>query len=170
MNDHYYDDDGDGDSTALSEYDRAHIEAEIAQLDAELVQCRDSALFRDMRHRRAHLAGELVVGRRLPLPNDNSTWYDHAIVPREADLGGGWRLYLLKDGVEVGGGVFPVVQDELAGAAWWTTLGDEQRTLWRGRATVPTSAGAYLAYLTDQAWHDAAQAAGEWLDSRSMTS
>ena len=31
---------------------------------------------------------------------------------------------------------------------------------------MPTSAGAYLEYLTDQAWHNAAQSAGEWLDSR----
>lgn len=158
--------DHDGDNIVLTDDDRAHISDEIAQLDAELVQCRDGALFRDKQHRRAHLAGELVAGRRLPLPDNDSTWYDHQIVPREADLGGGWRLYLLKDGVEVGGGLFPVQQDEASGAAWWKSLGDTERSLWLGRATVATAAGAYLAYLTDEAWHDAAQTAGEWLDSR----
>lgn len=163
MSEHH---DDDGDSIVLTDDDRAHIADEIAQLDAELAQCRDSALFRDKQHRRAHLAGELLAGRRLPLPDNDSTWYDHQIVPREADLGGGWRLYLLENGVEVGGGVFPVEQDEAAGAAWWKSLGDTERSLWLGRATVTTAAGAYLAYLTDEAWHDAAQTAGEWLDSR----
>lgn len=158
--------DDDGDSIVLTDDDRAHIEDEIAQLDAELVQCHDGALFREKRHRRAHLAGELLAGQRLPLPEDNSTWYDHAIVPREAELGGGWRLHLLKDGVEVGGGVFLVQQDEAAGAAWWNALSDEDRALWLGRATPKTATGAYLAYLNDQAWHDAAQEAGDWLDSR----
>lgn len=163
MNEHH---DHDGDSMVLTDDDRAHIEEEIAQLDAELLQCHDGALFREKRHRREHLASELVVGRRLPLPEDNSTWYDHSIVPREAKLGGGWRLHLLQDGVEVGGGVFPVEQDEEAGAAWWNALGDDDRALWLSRAKLDTVADAYLAYLTDQAWHDAAQVAGEWLDSR----
>ena len=164
--DHDHDHDHDGDNTALTDDDRAHITAEVAQLDAELMQCRETPLFRDIRHRRTHLAAELMAGRRLPLLDDDSTWYDFQIVPREADLGGGWRLYLLKDGLEVGGGVFPVEHDEAAGAAWWKTLGDDQTALWLARAIVPSPAGAYLAYLTDQAWHDAAQAAGEWLDSR----
>ncbi|ECV5707781.1 hypothetical protein F2K45_24445 [Salmonella enterica subsp. enterica] len=31
----------------------------------------------------------------------------HEIAPRPDSLGGGWRLRLLEDGVEVGGGVFP---------------------------------------------------------------
>lgn len=158
--------DNDGDSIVLTDDDRAHIEEELAQLDSELAQCRDSALFREKRHRRAHLAGELVVGHRLDLHPDDSTWYDHAIVPRAAELGGGWRLYLLEDGEEVGGGVFPVEQDEVASVAWWEVLSDDDRAQWLGRTKVDTAAGAYLAFLTDQAWHDAAQVAGEWLDSR----
>lgn len=32
----------------------------------------------------------------------------YQIDPRPAELGGGWRLRLLEDGVEVGGGVFPL--------------------------------------------------------------
>ena len=33
--------------------------------------------------------------------------YAHTITPRPPELGGGWRLRLLEDGEEVGGGVFP---------------------------------------------------------------
>lgn len=33
--------------------------------------------------------------------------YSFEITPRPADLGGGWRLRLLENGEEVGGGVFP---------------------------------------------------------------
>ncbi len=33
--------------------------------------------------------------------------FSYEILPRPVDLGGGWRLRLLEDGVEVGGGVFP---------------------------------------------------------------
>jgi hypothetical protein len=36
--------------------------------------------------------------------------YTYDITPRSAELGGGWRLQLLEDGVEVGGGVFPPVE------------------------------------------------------------
>jgi len=36
--------------------------------------------------------------------------YNYEILPRPVELGGGWRLRLLEDGVEVGGGgVFPPV-------------------------------------------------------------
>lgn len=35
--------------------------------------------------------------------------YSYEITPRPDHLGGGWRLRLLEDGEEVGGGVFPPV-------------------------------------------------------------
>lgn len=35
--------------------------------------------------------------------------YGYAIDSRPADLGGGWRLRLLENGEEVGGGVFPLL-------------------------------------------------------------
>lgn len=38
--------------------------------------------------------------------------YSYTILPRPDHLGGGWRLRLLEDDEEVGGGVFPV-EDEL---------------------------------------------------------
>ena len=33
--------------------------------------------------------------------------FSYEITPRPVELGGGWRLRLLEDDVEVGGGVFP---------------------------------------------------------------
>jgi len=38
--------------------------------------------------------------------------YTFKILPRPEDLGGGWRLYLLEDGQEVGGGIFPAEEYE----------------------------------------------------------
>lgn len=35
--------------------------------------------------------------------------FSYEIKPRASDLGGGWRLRLLVDGQEIGGGVFPPV-------------------------------------------------------------
>lgn len=37
--------------------------------------------------------------------------YNYEISPRPLEVGGGWRLRLLEDGEEVGGGVFPPVDD-----------------------------------------------------------
>jgi hypothetical protein len=36
--------------------------------------------------------------------------FSYEITPRPDNLGSGWRLRLLEDGVEVGGGVFPPVE------------------------------------------------------------
>lgn len=36
--------------------------------------------------------------------------YSYEITPRPAELGGGWRLRLIENGQEVGGGVFPPVK------------------------------------------------------------
>ena len=36
--------------------------------------------------------------------------FSYEITPRPVELGGGWRLRLLEDGVEMGGGVFPPVE------------------------------------------------------------
>ena len=38
------------------------------------------------------------------------TDFGYQIDPRPADLGGGWRLRLLENGEEVGGGVFPLAE------------------------------------------------------------
>ncbi|BBQ28374.1 hypothetical protein [Aeromonas sp. WP2-W18-CRE-05] len=67
--------------------------------------------------------------------------YRYEIIPRPADLGGGWRLRLLERGEEVGGGVFPLseyataenaeeaancaYEDALAEASAWLASRDE---------------------------------------------
>ena len=38
--------------------------------------------------------------------------FSYEILPRPVELGGGWRLRLLEDDVEVGGGVFPPEGDD----------------------------------------------------------
>lgn len=40
----------------------------------------------------------------------------YQIDPRPADRGGGWRLRLLENGEEVGGGVFPLAEYEAMAA------------------------------------------------------
>jgi hypothetical protein len=47
------------------------------------------------------------------------TQYSYEIDPRPAELGGGWRLRLMEDDIEVGGGVFPDYDDALAEASVW---------------------------------------------------
>jgi hypothetical protein len=37
--------------------------------------------------------------------------FSYEITLRPVELGGGWQLRLLEDGLEVGGGVFPPVQE-----------------------------------------------------------
>ena len=45
------------------------------------------------------------------------TSYSYQTEPRPAELGGGYRLRLFENGEEVGGGVFPLSEDEDALAA-----------------------------------------------------
>lgn len=40
-----------------------------------------------------------------------STPCSYEIIPRPAELGGGWTLILLENGIEMGGGVFPPSED-----------------------------------------------------------
>ncbi|MEW6019590.1 MAG: hypothetical protein AB1760_16135 [Pseudomonadota bacterium] len=67
--------------------------------------------------------------------------YAYEIEARDSALGGGWRLRLLEDGEEVGGGVFPLA-DYLADAD-----GD-------------------LVLALDLAHADASGVARDWLESR----
>jgi hypothetical protein len=92
--------------------------------------------------------------------------YSYEVTPRPAELGGGWRLRLLEDGEEVGGGVFPVAQDEPGGIAWWNALSEAERGDWLKRSALPVVADAYLLYLRDEARRDAEDTAQEWLDTR----
>ena len=58
--------------------------------------------------------------------------YEYTVSPRPAELGGGWKLQLLEDGVEVGGGVFPLPweNEPAQGIAWWNDMTEEFRLEW----------------------------------------
>lgn len=93
--------------------------------------------------------------------------FSYEITPRPVELGGGWRLRLLEDGVEVGGGVFPVAQeDPQQGVTWWNQLTEQARAEWLTVAASAVPADAWLAYLRAEAHTDAESEAYAWLDSR----
>lgn len=93
--------------------------------------------------------------------------YSYEIKPRLAELGGGWKLALLQDGLEVGGGVFPVLEnDPQAGMDWWNRCSETERANWLKAAGSARPADAYHAFLMVEAYADAESAAYDWLDSR----
>ena len=52
--------------------------------------------------------------------------YSYEIMSRPAELGGGWRLRLLQDGEEMGGGVFPIEQaDPYQCVTWWNAMTED---------------------------------------------
>ncbi|OYV37277.1 MAG: hypothetical protein B7Z83_05065 [Thiomonas sp. 20-64-5] len=77
------------------------------------------------------------------------TRYHYEIVPRPADLGGGWRLRLLEDEREVGGGVFPLAEyaienaDEAVLFAYEDALADASTWL----DSRPKEAAAAMAHM-----------------------
>lgn len=92
--------------------------------------------------------------------------HSYEILSRPSELGGGWRLQLLEDGEEVGGGVFPAVSDPGAGITWWNECGEQERAHWLMMAASARPADAYHAYQLAEAYADAESTAYEWLDSR----
>lgn len=96
--------------------------------------------------------------------------YTYEITPRPRELGGGWKLRMLEDGQEVGGGVFPAVVDEVAGITWWNTMREEERAwhLQQCAPSVATVANAYAAFLLVEAYNDAERTAAEWLATREL--
>lgn len=93
--------------------------------------------------------------------------YSYEINPRSVELGGGWRLRLLEDGEETGGGVFPVaLDDSQAGMTWWNDCTKSARAHWLAVAKSAVAADAYHAHLLASAYADAEAIAYEWLDSR----
>lgn len=94
--------------------------------------------------------------------------YSYEIKPRPVELGAGWKLTLLEDGQEVGGGVFPVLEnDPQAGMEWWNALTEERRAHWLMMAASAMPAAARHAYLLAEAYNDAQDEADSWLDARS---
>jgi len=93
--------------------------------------------------------------------------YSYEIKLRPAELGGGWKLTLLQDGQEAGGGVFPIAQDDpQAGMSWWNECSEQERGHWLMMAASARPADAYHAYLLAEAYADAESTAYRWLDSR----
>lgn len=93
--------------------------------------------------------------------------YTYEITPRPAELGGGWRLQLLENGTEVGGGVFPVpAEDPHEGMAWWNEISQNDRAYWLEVAQSARPVDARYAYRTAEAHSDAEQEGYFWLDSR----
>lgn len=93
--------------------------------------------------------------------------YSYEITLRAAELGGGWKLRLLDGDLEMGGGVFPVVDDDPdAGMTWWNECSEQERAHWLTMASSARPADAYHAYLLAEAYADAEATAYEWLDSR----
>jgi hypothetical protein len=92
--------------------------------------------------------------------------YSYEITDRAPELGGGWRLRLLEDGEEVGGGVFPIVADPEADMTWWNACSEQERGHWLMMAASARPADAYHAYQLAESHADAEVTAYEWLDSR----
>jgi hypothetical protein len=91
--------------------------------------------------------------------------YSYEIIPRPADLGGGWRLRLIDQGEEVGSGVFPIEQEKAEpqnGIDWWNGLQERERSWWLERAVergaLGNAAEAYTSYLLAEAHNDAENA------------
>ena len=86
------------------------------------------------------------------------------IVPRPAALGGGWKLTLLEDGQEAGGGVFPVPEESPeVGMDWWNSLEGKNRGYWMVMASSAVPADARHAYLLAEAYEDARQQGQNWV-------
>jgi hypothetical protein len=87
----------------------------------------------------------------------------YEIVPRPANLGGGWKLTLLEDGQEAGGGVFPIPEeDEQACMDWFNGMNPETQWHWLTMGTSVTPAAARHAYLMAEAYADARQEGENW--------
>ncbi len=87
----------------------------------------------------------------------------YEIHPRPANLGGGWKLTLLEDGVEAGGGVFALPEEDTQpGVEWWNSITDERRTHWLMMAASVIPAAARHAYLVAEAWNDAFEEGESW--------
>lgn len=92
--------------------------------------------------------------------------HSYQIEPRPPELGGGWRLQLLEDEEEVGGGVFPIEVDPNAGMTWWNECSEQERAHWFMMAASARPADAYHAFLLAETYAAAETTAYDWLDSR----
>ena len=86
----------------------------------------------------------------------------YEIRPRPDDLAG-WKLILLEDGQEAGGGVFPVSHENPHdGIAWWNALTEQRRAHWLMMAASAMPAAARQAYLLAEVYNDAYEEGESW--------
>ena len=90
----------------------------------------------------------------------------YEIRPRPDDLGGGWKLTLIEDGKDVGGGVFPLPKDDpQAGMSWWNALSEDRRAHWMMMADSAMPVAARHACLLAKAYNDAMDEGESWSGS-----
>jgi hypothetical protein len=88
----------------------------------------------------------------------------YQITPRDPALGGGWNLALSEDGQPVGGGVFPLPEEEPgAGMTWWNSITEEARSHWLLMAASAVPAAARHAYRLAEAYEDAQAEGDDWM-------
>lgn len=93
--------------------------------------------------------------------------YSYEITPHPVELGGGWRLRLLENEEEMGGGVFPVIADDpQSGITWWNECSEQERANWLMMSASARPADAYHAFMLAEAYADAESTAYKWLGSR----
>ena len=93
--------------------------------------------------------------------------YTYTITPRRLDAGGGWRLQLLEDGEEVGGGAFPLGPDNPAeGMEWWNAATEDERGRWLAVAGSARPVDAWQAFRLALAHDEADDEGRAWLSSR----
>ena len=93
--------------------------------------------------------------------------YSYEIASRPVELGGGWRLRLLENDMEVGGGLFPVRQaDPHQRMTWWDATTENERGQWLKLANSTRPVDAYQIFLVEDAFTDAENEAHSWLDTR----
>lgn len=90
----------------------------------------------------------------------------YEITPRPESLSGGWKLTLLEDGEEAGGGVFPIPEEApQVGIQWWNSIPEPERAYWLVRAASAMPAAARHAFLLAEAYEDAQQEGQSWAAS-----
>jgi hypothetical protein len=73
---------------------------------------------------------------------------------------------ILENGVEVGGGVFPVQIDPHQGMTWWNAMTEGERDQWLKVSNSAQPVDAYLTFLVAGAYTDAENEAYLWLATR----
>lgn len=91
------------------------------------------------------------------------TMRSYKITPRAPELGSGWKLTLLEDDEEAGGGIFPVAgESPETGIAWWNGLPVEERAFWLVKAASAVPAAARHAFLLAGAYDAALDEGEDW--------